>query len=60
VSEIPKPGRGKPLPERFEVFEADPTAHLTEEQKKWKVVKLRPAPEHFEVLEQQAPKETSE
>lgn len=27
-------------PERFELIEADPTAHLTEEQKHWRVVKL--------------------
>jgi hypothetical protein len=53
VADTPKPGRGKPRATRFQVFEAHPTAHLTEEQKKWKVVKLRPAREHFEVLEQQ-------
>jgi hypothetical protein len=53
VEDKPKSGRGKLLPTRFQVFEADPTAHLTDEQKKWKVVKLRPARQHFAVLEQQ-------
>lgn len=53
MADTPIPSRGKPLSERFEVFEADPTAHLTEEQKKWKLVKLRSPHEHFEVLEKQ-------
>lgn len=48
MADTPKPGRGRPLPERFEVSEAHPTAHLTEEQKTWKVVKLRPGRERFE------------
>jgi hypothetical protein len=53
VADTPKPGRGRPLPERFEVFEAHPTAHLTEEQRTWKVMKLRRGRERFEILEQQ-------
>lgn len=53
MSDTPKPGRGRPLPERFEVFEAHPTAHLTEEQRTWKVMKLRRGRERFEILEQQ-------
>ena len=36
-------GPRRPLPERFEVFEAHPTAHLTEEQRTWKVMKLAAA-----------------
>lgn len=44
-----KPGRAKPVPERFEVFDSPPTAHLTEEQKTWKA-KLRPAAERSAVL----------
>src|SRR5690242_15310635 len=48
-----EPGRAERAPERFEVFESHPTAHLSEEQKTWKVVKLRPGREHFEILEQQ-------
>lgn len=50
MADSPKPGRAKPVPERFEVFETDATAHLTEEQKAWKPVKLRPAAERFAVL----------
>jgi hypothetical protein len=53
VADTPKPGRGRPLPERFEVFEAHPTAHLTEEQRTWKVMKPRRGRERFEILEQQ-------
>jgi hypothetical protein len=53
VADTPIFGRGMPLSERFEVFETDPTAHLTEEQKKWKVVRLCSALEHFEILEKQ-------
>ena len=49
MADKPKPGRAAPVPERFEVFEAHPTAHLTEEQKKWPVVNLAGAPERFEV-----------
>ena len=50
MTDDPKPGRPKPVPERFEVFESDATAHLTEEQKGWKTAPLRPAPEQFAVL----------
>jgi hypothetical protein len=53
VADTPKPGRPKPIPERFEASEVHPTAHLTDEQKTWKVVKLRPARESFAVVEQQ-------
>jgi RNA polymerase sigma factor (sigma-70 family) len=47
VADELKPGRARPVPERFEVFESDLTAHLTEEQKGWKASKLRPATERF-------------
>lgn len=50
VAETPDAGRAKPVLERFEVSEAGLSAHLTEEQKAWKVVKLRPRSERFEVL----------
>jgi hypothetical protein len=49
VAEEEKPGRAKSAPERFEVIESDPTAHLTEEQKTWKA-KVRPATERFAML----------
>ena len=48
---MPRPGRARPAPEHFEVFEAHPTAHLTEEQKTWPVTKAVQKREHFEVLE---------
>ena len=40
-------------PERFELIEADPTAHLTDEQKTWRVVKLKDStpPERVESVE---------
>ena len=50
MADAPKRGRAKPVAERFEVFETDPTAHLTEAQKTWKAAKLRPAAEPFAVL----------
>jgi hypothetical protein len=50
VSDEPEFGRAKPAPERFEMLETDATAHLTEEQKGWKKVKLRPPAERFAVL----------
>jgi hypothetical protein len=49
VADAPKLSRAKPVAERFEVFELHPTAHLTDEQKQWPVVKLGPA-ERFEAL----------
>jgi hypothetical protein len=54
VSDTPKPGRARPAAERFEVFESDAPAHLTEGQKGWKAVKLRPRPEPFAVLPEAA------
>src|SRR6266516_4528417 len=36
-------GRGVPTPERLTVLEVHPTAHLTEEQKKWPVARLVPS-----------------
>lgn len=53
VADAPKPDRAKPILERFEAFESHPTAHLTDEQKTWRVVKLRPRAERFEVLKAQ-------
>lgn len=50
MADEPKPGRARPVPDRFEVFESDATAHLTEAQKGWKPAKLRPAPERFAEL----------
>jgi hypothetical protein len=50
VAEIPQPGRAKPVLERFEISEAGLSAHLTEEQKSWPVVKLHRVSERFEVL----------
>ncbi len=34
VEDKPKPGRAKPVAEHFEIMESDPTAHLTEAQKR--------------------------
>jgi hypothetical protein len=53
VADIPKPGRGRPPPQLSEGNQAHPTAHLTEEQRTWKVMKLRRGRERFEILEQQ-------
>jgi hypothetical protein len=33
-------GRAVPLPETFQTFEFHPTAHLSEEQKTWRVAKM--------------------
>lgn len=49
MPETPKPGPARPAPERFEVFEADPTAHLTAQQKAWRPVQLQPPRGRFEV-----------
>lgn len=55
MDKIPKLAHAKPVLERFEVSEAGLAAHLTDEQKKWKVIKLRPRSERFEVLMAQPP-----
>ena len=60
MAETPIRGRGKPVSERFEVFETDLFPQLTEEQKTWKVVKASPKREHFEILEEQTPRPNPE
>ena len=54
MADEPKPGRAKPVPERFEAFETDPTSHLTDVQKAWKPARLRPATDQFAVLSPQS------
>lgn len=57
MADAPKPGRAKPILERFELSEVGLTARLTDEQKTWKVVKLRPRAERFEMLAESCPSE---